>query len=196
MDVRSSARRRGAAAQPVDQLAGGRSPCPSPCSGAGRSRWHSRCRRPARRSRTSPGARNRSWSGRRRRHAHDLVLAVEHLEARELGQRAVEAAERIRVVELLDLVDLAVLADAEEGRRVFALCRRCRGSPFFGEARGNGSARDACARWCSTGTISIFRSKPSCWRHHSMRFVAEAAAVAGQDRVEPNGPARTSSVLA
>jgi hypothetical protein len=55
------------------------------------------------------------------RHAHDLVFAVEHLEAEVFGDRAVEAAERIRVVELLDLVDLAVLAVAEEGGGVLAL---------------------------------------------------------------------------
>jgi hypothetical protein len=55
------------------------------------------------------------------RHAHHLVFAVEHLEAEVLGERAVQAAERIRIVELLDLVDLAVLAVAEKGRGVLAL---------------------------------------------------------------------------
>jgi hypothetical protein len=55
------------------------------------------------------------------RHAHHLVFTVEHLEAEVLGDGAVEAAERIGIVELLDLVDAAVLAPAEEGRRVLAL---------------------------------------------------------------------------
>ncbi|OMP11032.1 hypothetical protein COLO4_04070, partial [Corchorus olitorius] len=55
------------------------------------------------------------------RHPHDLELAIEHLEAEELGDRAVQAAQGVRIEELLDLVDLAVLAIAEEGRGVFAL---------------------------------------------------------------------------
>ena len=49
-----------------------------------------------------------------RRHAHDLELTVEHLETEELGDRTVQAAQGVRVVEFFDLVDLAVLAVAEE----------------------------------------------------------------------------------
>src|SRR5690554_699024 len=56
-----------------------------------------------------------------RRHAHDLELAIQHLEAQVLGQRAVEAAQGIRVIELLDLVDLAILTVAEEGGGILTL---------------------------------------------------------------------------
>ena len=68
------------------------------------------------------------------RHAHHLVLAVEHLEAEVFGDCAVEAAERIRVVELLDLVDLAVLAVTEEGGRVLALAVDTEDRRLLGEA--------------------------------------------------------------
>lgn len=56
-----------------------------------------------------------------RGHAHDLEFAVEHLETEEFGDRAVQAAQRIRVEKFLDLVNLAVFAITEEGRGVLAL---------------------------------------------------------------------------
>ena len=56
-----------------------------------------------------------------RRHAHDLELAVEHLEAEVFSHRGIETAERVRIVKRLALGDAAVLADTEERRRVFTL---------------------------------------------------------------------------
>ncbi len=67
------------------------------------------------------------------RHAHDLELAVEHLEAEVFGDRTVQAAQRIRVVEFLDLVDLAVLTPAEEGSGVFALAVDTEDGGLLGE---------------------------------------------------------------
>ena len=67
-------------------------------------------------------------------HAHHLVFAVEHLEAEVFGECAVEAAERIRIVELLDLADLAVLADAEEGGCILALAIDAEDRCFLGKA--------------------------------------------------------------
>ena len=55
-----------------------------------------------------------------RRHAHDLELAIKHLETEELGNGTVQATQRVRVEEFLDLVDLAVFAVAEEGGGVLA----------------------------------------------------------------------------
>ena len=55
------------------------------------------------------------------RHSHDAVFAVEHLEAKVLGHRAVGASQRIGVVELLQRADAPSLADADKRRRVFAL---------------------------------------------------------------------------
>ena len=43
-----------------------------------------------------------------RRHAHDLEFTVEHLEAEEFSDRAIQATQRVRIEELLDLVNLAV----------------------------------------------------------------------------------------
>ncbi len=83
-------------------------------------------------------------------HAHDLELAVEHLEAKVLGDSAIQAAERIRVVELLDLVDLAVLPPTEEGGGVLALAVDPQYRRFFGEARAMvsaGSVRQVVLDW-------------------------------------------------
>ena len=55
-----------------------------------------------------------------RRHAHDLELAVQHLETEVLGDGAVQAAERIGLVELGKRVDAPGLAVAEERGRVLA----------------------------------------------------------------------------
>ncbi len=68
-----------------------------------------------------------------RRHAHDLEFAVEHLETEELGNRAVQAAQRVRIEEFLDLVDLAVFAIAEEGRGVLTLAVDAHDRGFLGE---------------------------------------------------------------
>ena len=69
------------------------------------------------------------------RHAHDLELAVEHVEAEVLGDRAVQAAQRIRIVELLDLVDPTVLAPAEESGGVLALAVDAEDRGLFLEPR-------------------------------------------------------------
>ena len=61
------------------------------------------------------------WGLERNASEQPLHRAVEHLEAKVLGDSAIQAAERIRVVELLDLVDLAVLPPTEEGGGVLAL---------------------------------------------------------------------------
>ena len=67
-------------------------------------------------------------------HAHDLELAVEHLEAEVFGDRAIQATERIRVVELLDLVDLAILTPTEEGGCVLTLAVDPQDRRFLSEA--------------------------------------------------------------
>ena len=55
------------------------------------------------------------------RHAHRLVLAVEHLEAQVFGDGAVDAGQGVRIEELEDARDAPAFAHAEERRRVFAL---------------------------------------------------------------------------
>ncbi len=69
-----------------------------------------------------------------RRHAHDLELAIEHLEAEVFGDRAIQSAQGVRVVEFLDLVDLAVLTPAEEGGGVLAFAIDAENRGFLGEA--------------------------------------------------------------
>lgn len=71
-------------------------------------------------------------------HAHDFEFAVEHLEAEEFGDRAIQATEGIRIEEFLDLVDLAVFAIAEEGSGVLTLAVDPEDRGFLPENRSNG----------------------------------------------------------
>ena len=49
-----------------------------------------------------------------RRHAHDLVLAVVHLEAEEGGEGRVEQAERVREARLLEQLDAVLSAPSPQ----------------------------------------------------------------------------------
>ncbi len=68
------------------------------------------------------------------RHAHHLVLTVEHLEPEIFGHRAVDSAQGVRVVEFLDPVDTAVLAVAEERGSVLALAIHAHDGRLLGKA--------------------------------------------------------------
>src|SRR5690606_23311989 len=79
------------------------------------------------------------------RHAHDLELAIKHVEAQILGNGTIQATEGVRIVEFLDLVDLAVLAIAEEGGGVFTLAINTEDGGLFletGAVVGTGGVRE------------------------------------------------------
>ncbi len=119
------------------------------------------------------------------RHAHDLEFAVEHLETEKLGDRAVQAAEGIRVVEFFDFVDLAVLAVAEERGGVLTLAVDAKDRGFFLEARavvGTGGVGQVVLNRLDLDLLRI--EAQLLQAPHDLVAVALVAAVAHQDRVE------------
>src|SRR5690606_9267316 len=119
-----------------------------------------------------------------RRHAHDLELAVEHLETEELGDRAVQAAEGVRIEEFLDLVDLAVFAVTEEGRGVLALAVDPEDRGFLFETRAVVSAGDVSQVLLDRLDLDLTRIEAQLLQAPDY-FVAVAlvAAIAHQDSV-------------
>ncbi len=120
-----------------------------------------------------------------RRHAHDLELAVEHLEAEELGDRAIEAAQGVRVEEFLDLVDLAVFAVAEEGGGVLTLAVDPEDRGLLLEARavvGTGGVGQVVLHRLD---LDLFRVEAQLLQApDDLIAVALVATVAHQDRVQ------------
>ncbi|MCY1407306.1 hypothetical protein D9M71_226030 [compost metagenome] len=119
------------------------------------------------------------------RHAHDLELAIEHLETEELGDGTVQATQGVRVEEFLDLVNLAIFAVAKEGRGVLALAVDTEDRGFFLEAGaviGTGCVRKVVLDRLD---LDFFRVKTQLLQaEHNVFAVALVAAVAHQDRVE------------
>ena len=120
-----------------------------------------------------------------RRHAHDFELAVEHLETEELGDRAVQAAERVRIEELFDLVDLAVLAVAEEGGGVLALAVDAENRGFLFKARAVISTGGVGQVVFDRFDFDLFQVETQLLQAPvDLVAVALVAAVAHQDRIK------------
>ncbi|MCY1420537.1 hypothetical protein D9M71_361620 [compost metagenome] len=120
-----------------------------------------------------------------RRHAHDLELTVEHVETEELGDRAVQAAEGVRIEEFLDLVDLAVFAITEEGRGVLALAVDAQDRGFLFETGTVISAGGVGQVVLDRLDLDLLRIKTQLLQApDDLVAIALVATVAHQDRVE------------
>ncbi|MCY1391860.1 hypothetical protein D9M71_67120 [compost metagenome] len=120
-----------------------------------------------------------------RRHAHDLELAVEHLETEKLGDGAIQATQGVRVEEFLDLVDLAVFAVAKKGRGVFALAVDAEDRGLFlepGAVIGTGSMGEVVLDRLDLDFLRV--EAQLLQAEHDVLAVALVATVAHQDRVE------------
>jgi len=119
------------------------------------------------------------------RHAHDLELAIEHLETEELGNRAIQAAQGIRVKEFLDLGDLAVFAVAEERGGVLALAVDAQDRGFLFETRAVVGAGSVGQVMLDRLNLDFLRVEAQLLKaEHDLVAIALVAPVAHQDRVK------------
>ena len=120
-----------------------------------------------------------------RRHTHHAVLPVEHPEAEVLGDGAVDAGKRVRIVELAQDADVAALAGGETRRRVLALAVDAENRGVAGEAGQVVGARcmgDVVRHRFEPGARPVDAEFAACAHHPGA--IAAKAPVAVEDRIE------------